>query len=270
MLAAAQDPRVAAVCLLDPVDNTVYAPLAPGYPSAVAALRTVHRDRPLPVAVVGAGIAGDCAPVEANFRHFYSACPTTAWEVLIQEAGHFQFLDSQSALQRVVCAQGQIDETAVRRVSQAVMVAWAEIMLRPPGADVLSLLRLGCDGRQLEQQGGASSGGDGSGVLQRAMQAPQLLASAPLAPRSSRRRPWSLSVKPAVASEAGPVLRPSLQGRQRSSSSSTLPSLEGLGPLDAPAGWHSPSDMTRFLEHMLTRLQYQQGLSISSRFKNLA
>lgn len=30
ILAAVKDPRVKAVCLLDPVDNTVYAPVGPG------------------------------------------------------------------------------------------------------------------------------------------------------------------------------------------------------------------------------------------------
>ena len=38
MLAAARDPRITACCLLDPVDNTKYAPLGPEFPSAVAAL----------------------------------------------------------------------------------------------------------------------------------------------------------------------------------------------------------------------------------------
>lgn len=42
-LAAARDPRVAALCLVDPVDNTVYAPLAPGFPSALEALRLSSR-----------------------------------------------------------------------------------------------------------------------------------------------------------------------------------------------------------------------------------
>lgn len=39
MLAAAVDPRVVALCLLDPVDNTVWAPLGPGYPSGIQALK---------------------------------------------------------------------------------------------------------------------------------------------------------------------------------------------------------------------------------------
>ena len=54
-LAGAVDPRVKAVCLLDPVDNTVYAPEGPDYPSAVAAVR--HARNPLPMAVVGCGRA---------------------------------------------------------------------------------------------------------------------------------------------------------------------------------------------------------------------
>ena len=41
VLAAARDPRVTAACLLDPVDNTKYAPLGPQYPSAIAALHNL-------------------------------------------------------------------------------------------------------------------------------------------------------------------------------------------------------------------------------------
>ena len=55
-LAAAADPRIAAICLIDPVDNTVYASLGPGFPSAADALRGVPRGRPLPVAIVGAAL----------------------------------------------------------------------------------------------------------------------------------------------------------------------------------------------------------------------
>ena len=43
MLTAAVDSRVAALCLLDPVDNTIWAPLGPGYPSGVEALKTLGR-----------------------------------------------------------------------------------------------------------------------------------------------------------------------------------------------------------------------------------
>lgn len=65
-LAAAVDPRVKAVCLLDPVDVTVYTPQGPDFPSAVAAIR--HMSRGVPLAVVGSGHAGDCVPKDSNYR----------------------------------------------------------------------------------------------------------------------------------------------------------------------------------------------------------
>jgi pimeloyl-ACP methyl ester carboxylesterase len=52
-LVACADERVAALCLMDPVDNTVYAPFGPGYPSATAALRNIPPERALPVAIIG-------------------------------------------------------------------------------------------------------------------------------------------------------------------------------------------------------------------------
>ncbi|KAK9820264.1 hypothetical protein WJX72_008273 [[Myrmecia] bisecta] len=133
ILAAAADERVAAVCLLDPVDNTPWAPLGPLYPSAVAALKTLGATqgrRPVPVAVVGSGLGGDCVPKASNYRLFYDACTAPTWELVIRNAGHFQFLDQQSAMQRAVCAQGSLDDKLVRQAAQAVMVAWAEVMLR--------------------------------------------------------------------------------------------------------------------------------------------
>ncbi|KAL6765607.1 hypothetical protein V8C86DRAFT_2455374 [Haematococcus lacustris] len=45
-LAAVEDRRVAALCLLDPVDNTVFAPIAPGFPSALAALAATASPQP--------------------------------------------------------------------------------------------------------------------------------------------------------------------------------------------------------------------------------
>ncbi len=39
VLTAALDDRVTALCLLDPVDNTKYAPLSAEFPSAVEALK---------------------------------------------------------------------------------------------------------------------------------------------------------------------------------------------------------------------------------------
>ncbi len=66
MLAAAKDERVCALCLIDPVDNTVWAPNGPRYPSATAEL---SKARAIPTAVIGGAIASDCVPKEANFRY---------------------------------------------------------------------------------------------------------------------------------------------------------------------------------------------------------
>ncbi|GMH41771.1 hypothetical protein BSKO_09681 [Bryopsis sp. KO-2023] len=124
VLAAQQDERVAGLCLIDPVDNTVYAPVAPGFPSAVAAMRSGAR--PIPMAIVGSGKGSDCAPRESNYKGFYEAAKQATWEVVLKDAGHFQFLDREDSIQRAVCVQGEVADEVVRFVTQAVMVAWGE------------------------------------------------------------------------------------------------------------------------------------------------
>lgn len=52
---------------------------------------------------------------------------------MIDDTGHFQFLDKQSMLQQAVCAQGRAASADVRRVTQAVMVAWGDAMVREKG-----------------------------------------------------------------------------------------------------------------------------------------
>uniref|UniRef100_A0A383WQ75 Chlorophyllase n=1 Tax=Tetradesmus obliquus TaxID=3088 RepID=A0A383WQ75_TETOB len=169
-LTAAADPRVAALCLIDPVDVTVYAPLSDRFPSAAAALTAVAQSgRFLPVAVVGSGLAGDCAPRFNNYSAFFTAAPSAAWEVLLPAAGHFQYLDSTTALQRAVCGGGADgpDDAAVRAVSQAALVAWGEAMVKAPGGDVLSSLAARCSGmgmpRGVNSAASSSSSSSGSG-----------------------------------------------------------------------------------------------------------
>ena len=124
-LVAAEEPRVVALCLIDAVDNTVrarfvsisilfpcdspilpqsdmqqriphicllknakvYAPLAPGFPSALEALKALPRSASLPVAVIGSGLGGGCAPSEANYTQFFEACNGPTMEVDIRDAG---------------------------------------------------------------------------------------------------------------------------------------------------------------------------------------
>ena len=51
-------------------------------------------------------------------RLFYDACTAPAWMVSIPDAGHFQFLDKQTSMQRAVCTQGRVPDYSVRQVSQ--------------------------------------------------------------------------------------------------------------------------------------------------------
>ena len=74
-LAALADERVKALFLVDPVDVTVYAPLGPDYPSAVAGLDAFGATgRSLPLAVVGSGLGGDCVPSGKQGRGRRGAC----------------------------------------------------------------------------------------------------------------------------------------------------------------------------------------------------
>lgn len=136
-LAAIDDNRIAALCLMDPVDNTVYAPIGPRYPSAIRGLGNLEKERysarmkrPLPMAVIGSGLGADCAPRDANYSRFFDSSSSPAWEVVLKDAGHFQFVDSTSLLFRSICREGATPDDAVRAVTQAVMVAWGETMVK--------------------------------------------------------------------------------------------------------------------------------------------
>ena len=265
VLAAARDPRITACCLLDPVDNTKYAPLGPEFPSAVAALHQLSmqvcgptcdlqqtslasctfamsaqtrwgsiaasssvrrsvtrasvvgvawqscfpdarfeqtvpvrarvptvRQSPSPWSVPAAeAIVRRAMPTmrtstrPAPHRHTRCArlavyhlsthiwhireqqCPRPSYQLLphvqvvVRDAGHFQFLDAQSAIDRAICTVGKTPDTVVRILSQvchwhalssadhtrvenalygcvlklyaspqASMIAWAQIMVR--------------------------------------------------------------------------------------------------------------------------------------------
>jgi hypothetical protein len=47
-------------------------------------------------------------PGNANYDRFYAAAPSVAWQVQLHDAGHFQFLDTQTALQQAICLQVSI------------------------------------------------------------------------------------------------------------------------------------------------------------------
>ena len=146
-LAGLADERVRALFLIDPVDVTVYAPMGPDYPSACEGLAALGKQgRALPLAVVGGGLGGDCVPSGSNYETYFSAATAPAWEVVIRDAGHFQFIDSRGGVMDAICAVGRGPDASVAALTQAAMVAWAETMVRGDPIHV-----------------GGSSGGGGGG-----------------------------------------------------------------------------------------------------------
>ena len=63
------------------------SPMHRRFPSALAALRNSPRSASLPIAVIGSGLGGGCAPSDANYSRFFEANPGPTWEVDIREAG---------------------------------------------------------------------------------------------------------------------------------------------------------------------------------------
>ncbi|PSC68105.1 alpha beta-hydrolase [Micractinium conductrix] len=156
-LAGIADERVKALFLVDPVDTTVYAPRGPGFPSAVAGLEDLGRaGRSLPLAVVGSGLGGDCVPSDSNYAIYYAAASAPAWEVVIQNAGHFQYLDGRGGVMDAICAVGNAPDASVAALTQAAMVAWAETMVRDDSSRLV-------DGGQRPASGSSSSGSSAGG-----------------------------------------------------------------------------------------------------------
>ncbi|GJP44464.1 hypothetical protein CLOM_g3866 [Closterium sp. NIES-68] len=189
VLAAAMDPRVLSLGLVDPVDNTIYAPLAPGYPSAVAAMRAgtsaiehlladAHPANQglalsLPTLVVGGGYPGDCAPAASNYRWFFKEAGNPSWEVVLRDAGHFQFLDSAPVLQSALCGLGGARDEDVRRATRACIAAWGHATVprqrvgavRGRGSGLMELQLLQQEEQARAGVGGAGVGGGGSGCI---------------------------------------------------------------------------------------------------------
>ncbi|MEW5313736.1 MAG: hypothetical protein WDW38_005277 [Sanguina aurantia] len=147
-LAAAVDPRVSGLLLLDPVDNTSMTPSGPGYPSCMDGLGKITASpRSLPMLVVGAALNRDVIPAEGNYtkvirplqdvcaKYEGGASPAPArgplWDLELSGAGHLQFLDKQVGLLSLFSSAGPTSDDTVRRVSKAAMLAWCEAIIRP-------------------------------------------------------------------------------------------------------------------------------------------
>lgn len=135
VLAAQADIRVKAVFGIDPVNSAPPGQqFGTNYPSAFPTMASLQG----PLAVVGADKASQgfqpCAPAADNYEKFYNAAPSPAWEILITESGHMQFLDSRSGcLSCFACSNGQTPDATIRSITQTAMIAWGEAHLRAAG-----------------------------------------------------------------------------------------------------------------------------------------
>ncbi|GIL51174.1 hypothetical protein Vafri_7240 [Volvox africanus] len=132
VLAAASDPRVKGIALLDPVDVTSMTPTGPGYPSALPAMRIAcGPPRNIPALIVGAACNTGIIPPDANYRRFLTSCPGPCWFLELDGAGHLQFLDAKVDLLSAFVQSGPTPDEAVRRVSKAAVISWALEMAVP-------------------------------------------------------------------------------------------------------------------------------------------
>jgi hypothetical protein len=121
--------------LLDPVDNTMFSPEGPLYPSAVKGLKALRP--PKRAAVVAAGVTSACNPADANYAGFYGAVAQGSWLVTIPGATHEDFvapLDSNAVPLPPVCGKGPDSPEYVQSVAAATTAAWLQAAYRNESA----------------------------------------------------------------------------------------------------------------------------------------
>jgi hypothetical protein len=118
-LAGAPD-AAAAAWLVDPVDQTQFAPESANNPSAAKALAAAGR----PVGVVGAGVRGSCNPDEGDEKLYEAAAPGS-WRVGVPGAGHFTFATAGAVLDAAgdaLCGRGRIGRPKAAQLASVPML----------------------------------------------------------------------------------------------------------------------------------------------------
>lgn len=124
-LAARANPqRVLAIAGVDPVGRSGGPPKEQGN-SAQASSTS-----PPPALIIGAELAGSCAPTGYNHEQFYAASGTPAWRVVMTGAGHADMLDeSEARLASLVCESGH-DRPTTRLLTAGLLVAFFRASLQ--------------------------------------------------------------------------------------------------------------------------------------------
>ncbi|KAJ1619221.1 hypothetical protein T492DRAFT_1087351 [Pavlovales sp. CCMP2436] len=138
VLAAAQSTRpIAAFCLYDPVDSTVFEP-----DSTLPILSALK----VPSLVLGSGVGfGDCAPLNSNFAAFWdtlSAAKAPRLLGFMRCTGHTQFLDDRGNMLDV-CSAGDDDDAAIHEVALAATAAFLSAYVPGVRARLTALHKMG-------------------------------------------------------------------------------------------------------------------------------
>jgi len=123
-VATAGNDRVAALVGIDPVDGTGgpggNQPRVTGEPFAFE----------ISTLIIGAGIAGACAPEGDNYVQFFEASPSPSKLVVATDYGHGDMLDEETAaLAASVCASND-DREPMRRLTAGLLVAFFRAQLQ--------------------------------------------------------------------------------------------------------------------------------------------
>ena len=146
VLESLYDKRVKCLALIDPVDNTQYAPLGPGFPSAVEGMKDpatsvfkegLNDEPPAATLVIGGLRGGECAPIGSNYANFFEAATIAKqnrggaepWGFTL-DAGHFDFLDEKTFIQSSVCDLGKLDDKITKQITAAAVATHADWTFR--------------------------------------------------------------------------------------------------------------------------------------------
>jgi hypothetical protein len=89
--------------LIATVDNTIFSPESPLYPSAVKALAAAAPQRI--AGVSGAGVTSLCNPEDANYKTFYAALGKGSWLQELPQATHLSYAETLLAA-TPICGKG--------------------------------------------------------------------------------------------------------------------------------------------------------------------
>lgn len=122
-LAAADDPRIAAVVGWDPVDASNPSVVPEKMASFHAALAVVGETTD------GSGGGMPCAPTADNFQQFYAAAPAPALQLTVDGADHMDWVDDGSCTFCGFCTAGTADPSLAHTTTRRLTVAWLRRVL---------------------------------------------------------------------------------------------------------------------------------------------